>query len=228
MLKSQLLLVVVAFVLLGVVAFVTVSRLKSFDRTVSVRGLCERELMADRAIYPISYKETGNNLAELYATVNAKNQQIVQFLKENGIDASEISIAAPKINDQRSYVGNYTDRYVLTSVVNVYTDKVQTILDIESKQSQLMENGIAVGSGDDWNNPVIYEFVGLNDIKPEMIEEANQNARKAAEQFAKDSHSRLGKIQTATQGLFSIESRDANTPYVKKVRVVTNVTYYLR
>ena len=73
-----------------------------------------------------------------------------------------------------------------------------------------------------------FQYEGLNDIKPQMIEEATRNAREAAEKFAKDSDSRLGKIRTANQGTFTIENRDSNTPYIKKVRVVTSVTYYLK
>lgn len=79
-----------------------------------------------------------------------------------------------------------------------------------------------------WENPVEFKYEGLNDIKPQMIEEATKNAREAALKFAKDSDSRLGKIKTANQGTFSIENRDSNTPHIKKVRVVTSVTYYLK
>ena len=73
-----------------------------------------------------------------------------------------------------------------------------------------------------------FKYEGLNAIKPQMIEEATKNAREAAEKFAKDSDSRLGKIKTANQGTFTIENRDSNTPYIKKIRAVTSVTYYLK
>ena len=78
-----------------------------------------------------------------------------------------------------------------------------------------------------WDHQTEYSFNGLNDIKPAMIEEATVNAREAAEKFAKDSNSKLGKIRQASQGQFSISDRDINTPYIKNVRVVTNVVYYL-
>ena len=96
------------------------------------------------------------------------------------------------------------------------------------KQSELLKKGIVTGGGSQWENPVEFEYEGLNEIKPGMIEEATQNAREAAKKFAKDSGSRLGKIKTANQGTFTIENRDSNTPYIKKVRVVTSVTYYLK
>lgn len=85
-----------------------------------------------------------------------------------------------------------------------------------------------MGYGNSWENQVQFQFEGLNAIKPEMIEDATKNAREAAEKFAKDSDSRLGKIKTASQGTFTISDRDSNTPYIKKVRVVSSVTYYLK
>jgi len=108
----------------------------------------------------------------------------------------------------------------------VCTDKVDVVLKLMSEQSALLKKGIVTG-GNSWENPVEFKYEGLNDIKPQMIEEATMNAREAARQFAKDSDSRLGKIKTASQGTFTIENRDSNTPYIKKVRVVTSVTYYL-
>lgn len=221
---------IVPLIIIGTFIIIAVTINKSYDRSVSVKGLCEREIMADRAIYPISYKETGNDLPELYKTVRKKNGTIIAFLKEMGIDTNEITITAPRIRDNHAtgYNNSSPTRYVITSVVTICTKEVSTILKIESEQYKLLEKGIAIGSGETWENPVIYEFESLNTIKPEMIEEANKNARKAGEQFAKDSGSRLGKIKEANQGVFSIESRDPNTPYIKKVRVVTNITYYLR
>ena len=221
---------IVPIIIIGAIIHSAVIINKSYDRTVSVKGLCEREIMADRAIYPITYKETGNDLPDLYKTVRAKNEIIMIFLKEMGIDTNEITISAPKIRDNHAtgYSNGTPTRYVITSTVNICTKKVGTILKIQSEQYKLLEKGIAIGSGETWENPVIYEFESLNTIKPEMIEEANINARKAGEQFAKDSDSKLGKIKAANQGVFSIESRDPNTPHIKKVRVVTNITYYIR
>ena len=217
-------------VVLGCFMLLTVRTFKSYDRTVSVRGLCEREVMADRAIFPISFKETGNDLAQLYATVNEKNEKVVAFIRENGFDDAEITVATPAITDNysNSYSSSAPTRYVMKSVVTIYTTKVQAVIDLQKKQSDLIGQGIAVGSAESWENPVEFSYESLNDIKPEMIKEANENARKAADQFASDSHSRLGKIVSANQGLFTIESRDSNTPQMKRIRVVTAVTYNLR
>ena len=97
-----------------------------------------------------------------------------------------------------------------------------------SRQSELLRKGIVTEGGSQWENPVEFRFEGLNEVKPGMIEEATRNARETALKFAKDSDSRLGKIKTASQGTFSIDDRDSNTPYIKKGRVVTSVTYYLK
>jgi hypothetical protein len=96
-----------------------------------------------------------------------------------------------------------------------------------SSQADLLKKGVVV-AGNDWENPVEFKYEGLNEIKPQMIEEATQNARETAQKFAQDSDSSLGKIKTANQGTFTIEDRDSNTPYIKRVRVVTSVTYYLK
>ena len=219
---------IIAVALAGCFVLLAVGRFKSYDRCVSVRGLCEREIAADLAIYPLSFSVTGEDPATIYADISQKNQVVIDFLKQNGFEDKEITVASPKVTDRYAEgYSNYNDRYSVRSTISVYTNKVDKVKDISAKQSELLEKGIAVYSGD-WNSPTVYEFTALNDIKPEMIEEANKNARAAAEQFAKDSHSRLCKIKEAQQGLFSIEDRDSYTPNVKKVRVVTYVTYYLR
>ena len=122
---------------------------------------------------------------------------------------------------------NISYRYNATSVITVTSSKVDLVRRIMSEQAELMKQGIAI-TGGDYRYNVSYEFTGLNQIKPQMVEEATKNARSVAEKFASDSDSRLGKIRNASQGQFSIEDRDANTPYIKNVRVVTTVNYYLR
>ena len=211
----------------GLFLIMAVNRFKSYDRLVSVRGLCEKEVKADQAIYPISFTAGGNDLQSVNANVKDCKQRIVEFLKTNGFEDSEISVSAPSISDNRneSYRSAGVPDFTVRSTVTVCTPKVDSVLALQNKLSELVEQGIAINVNE-WN--VTYNFTGLNDIKPQMIEEANKAARAAGEQFAKDSDSRLGKIKEASQGLFSIENRDQNTPYIKKVRVVTYVNYYLR
>jgi hypothetical protein len=128
---------------------------------------------------------------------------------------------------ERYNVNTPTYRYNITSVVTVMSNKIQLVRELMSEQGDLLNQGIAV-SGQDYQYQVQFLFTKLNDIKPSMIEEATKNARAAAEKFAKDSESKLGKIQSADQGQFSINDRDANTPYVKNVRVVSTINYYLK
>ena len=200
------------------------------DRSVNVKGLAEEEVPADKVTWPLVYKSLGNDLSTLYDEIKRSNQTIVQFLKEKGISETEISINAPEIIDLKadrySNQENTAYRYNVTSVITVTSNKVDLIRDLVTEQGELLKRGIAV-TGGDYRYNIQYEYTGLNTIKPKMIEEATKNAREAAEKFAKDSDSKLGKIRHAYQGQFSISDRDANTPYIKKVRVVTTIDYSL-
>lgn len=199
------------------------------ERVVAVRGLAEREVKADRVIWPVVYKTTGNDLPALYGQLNDVSAKIRTFLVENGIPATDISTGAPEIVDLRAdryNTNRVADRYNVTLVTTVVTGKVDAARSLMSRMGELLKSGIAI-SANDYGNQVQYEFNGLNAIKPAMIEEATHNARKAAEQFAKDSESELGKIKSASQGLFTVSDRDSYTPYVKRVRVVTTVNFYL-
>ena len=199
------------------------------SRVVNVKGLSVREVPADKVIWPITYKEIGNSLTDLYNTINTKNNIIISFLKENGIDESEIIIAAPEIVDlqaERYGNQNYLYRYNVTSIITVTSNKVDLVTELMLKQADLIKKGVAIIVGSYEYRPT-FTFTGLNEIKPQMIEEATINARTTAEKFAADSQSKLGKIKTASQGQFTINDRDNNTPQIKEVRVVTSVTYFL-
>ncbi len=110
--------------------------------------------------------------------------------------------------------------------VTISTNQVDLVLDLMKRQSELLKEGVALSNDYSWQTS--YEFTGLNGIKPTMIEEATKNARAAAEKFAGDSGSKLGKIRRASQGQFSITDRDQFTPYMKNVRVVTTLEYFLK
>ena len=222
--------IMVGLVVLGMMFPRAVEKYRSYDRTVNVKGLCEKEVKADKVIWPVVYKVMANDIQSIYDQTDRSNETIVDFLKAGGIEVSEITVSVPQISDKFANEYGNNDRayrYIATNVITVYTDKVDDVLSLMSKQSDLLKKGIVTG-GNNWENPVEFKYEGLNEIKPAMIEEATMNAREAAEKFAKDSDSRLGKIKTANQGTFTIENRDSNTPYIKKVRVVTSVTYYLK
>ncbi len=210
----------------GIVTF------KDRDRIVSVKGLSEREVKADKVIWPLVYKDLGNDPAEMYRQLEKKNQKIVTFLKSGGLTDSEISVNPPTIVDRQA--DNYGNeimnfRYKATSVITVTSPNVDKVRALMNRQAELMKQDIAiVGEEYGGSNSPSYEFTGLNKIKPEMVEEATKNARITAEKFASDSGSELGDIRSASHGPFSIESRDASTPFMKKVRVVTTLEYTLK
>jgi hypothetical protein len=199
------------------------------DRVVTVKGLAEMEIPADKVTWPLMYKEVGDDLSTLYNKISNTNKAIVDFLKQKGITEDEISINAPEIIDMQAerYVGeNKSYRYNVTTVITVTSNKVDLVRNLISEQGELLKQGIAI-TGGDYRYNIQYDYTSLNQIKPQMIEEATKNAREAAQKFAKDSDSELGKIKRATQGQFSIDNRDANTPYIKRVRVVTTIEYSL-
>jgi hypothetical protein len=205
-------------------------RFKQTERTVQVKGLAEREVPADTAIWPIRFESASDDLAALYRTLEQQAEQIKSFLEQAGFDSADISRSAPAITDRRAQAyGNPTAqdlRYAGSANVTLYTREVERVRAAMHRLTELGRQGIAI-SGQDYNTRTEFLFTALNDIKPAMIEEATRNAREVAARFAEDSASRLGKIRTASQGLFSIQDRDSNTPHIKKVRVVSTIEYYL-
>lgn len=202
----------------------------SRDRKVTVKGLAEQEVKADKVTWPIVSKELGDNLPELYSRIAAKQQTIKSFLLANGIQASEISVNAPKVLDltaEQYSQQNQPYRYNVTLVITVTSRNVDKVRSIIARQGELLKQGVAIVA-DEYQNPVVYEYVSFKKMKPKMMTEAIENAQQTAKQFADNSHSTISKILSADQGQFSIDDRDANTPYIKRVRVVTTVTYALK
>ena len=227
--RFEALILALALIIAGVFIGNGLKKIGTEDRIVQVRGLAEREVAADYVIWPVVYKTTGNNLPSIYADVNRANKGVADFLIKKGIKASEISEPTLQIVDKYAerYVSNFEgDRYTVTSITTVATNQVELVRQLLTQVGELLKEGIAISAGD-YRTSVQYEFTSLNKIKPAMIEEATRNAREAAEKFAADSESKLGKIQTAHQGVFSITDRDMYTPHIKTVRVVTSVVYYL-
>lgn len=216
-------------VILGLFLKNGIDNFKEKDRVVSVKGLSEKEVPADRVIWPLTFKEIGDDLLAMNTNILKKNTAIVNYLRSNGIEDNEISVSAPEIIDMRAerYASTpSTYRYNITSIVTVSSSKVDQIRKLMSRQNELIRQGIAI-TGDDYRFQKQFLYTKLNTIKPGMIEEATKNARASALRFAQDSESKLGKIKTADQGQFSISDRDANTPHIKTIRVVTTIDYYL-
>lgn len=220
----------VGIIILGVCIKWGIDDFAEKDRQVTVKGLAEKEVEADKVTWPIQTKELGNDLATLYSNINATTGKIKAFLIKNGIKENEIEVNAPTVIDMNANQYNQqinTYRYNITSTVTVTSNNVKLVRSIIARQGELLKQGVAVIAGD-YENRIQYEYVSFKEMKPEMMEEAIKNAQTTAEKFAENSNSRINKIMRADQGQFSIDDRDANTPYIKKVRVVTTVTYSLK
>ncbi len=212
------------------------------DRYVTVKGLVERTVKSDLAIWPVSYKEAGDDLASVYARTEIDKKAILEFLSQQGIQNSEIELGLVRVIDTQAneYGGNKAPhRYIIEQQVTVRSSRVDEVAAAAQKTIQLVQKGIVIGG-----NPgqgLRYKFNGLNVIKPDMITEATRNARAAAERFASDSGSKVGAIRQANQGTFAILPVDqassggeggdaaysADSSMMKTVRVVTSVEYYL-
>ena len=200
------------------------------DRNVTVKGLAEKEVEADKVTWPIPTKVLGNDLPELYQRINTTTAKVKAFLKQHGIKDDEINVNAPVVIDLNAdqYSNNNRGfRYNITSTITVTSQNVKLVRSIMAKQGELLKQGVAVLDGG-YENRITYEYVGFRKMKPQMMQEAIKNAEATAQEFATNSNSKLNKITKTDQGQFSIDDRDANTPYIKKVRVVTTITYSLK
>ncbi|WP_139345332.1 SIMPL domain-containing protein [Pseudocolwellia agarivorans] len=231
----------ISALILGVFIFIGLSALgyllgnaaieyKQYERSVTVKGLSEREYEADIVIWPIQFSTAGNNLESLYNAIEQNTVKIRTFLESYDISLDEISFSSPAIIDKSAQLYNNNlkpeFRYSASQTVTVYSKNVQAVRKIMGKLSELGKQGI-VFTGANYQARTEYMFTRLNEVKPEMIEEATRKAREVATKFASDSQSKLGKIKRASQGRFSISARDTNNPHIKKVRVVSTVEYYL-
>jgi hypothetical protein len=201
---------------------------RATERTVTVKGLAEREVDADLAFWPISFTATANDLAAAQARIDRDAERIRAFLRERGFEDAEVEAGPPLVTD-RMAEGGYRDqgleRYVVRGVLTVRSPKIGKVRAASGDTARLVADGVVLVR--DYEVRTQYLFTKLEAIKPEMIAEATGDARRAAEQFARDSGSRVGAIRTAQQGYFSIEDRDAFSPDKKRVRVVTTVQYLL-
>jgi hypothetical protein len=222
--------ILLGFIALGVLLGEAAVRVKKFDRTVVVKGLSEREVPADVAIWPLTFQDASNDLGALFGALQKKNTLITEFLAGHGIAQDAITVGAPAVTDRFAQAfgdtSNIAYRYTATSTVTVFTNDVEAVRKAMRDVITLGRKGVAL-SGEGYQSQTQFEFTGLSKLKPEMVEEATKNARAVAEKFAEDSDSRLGKIRSAQQGQFSIENRDSTTPHIKRVRVVSTIEYHL-
>lgn len=223
------LVLVLGMIISSVILSFGMSKIFHVERTVSVRGLDEREVDADLAIWQVSFSIPGNSLPDLQKEIVASTEKVKNFLETYGLTSSDYSVLAPAITD--TTVNIYMDAtrrqydYIAKQTILVRTGNIESVKKAHSNTIDLMSEGIAISS--DYDSRVEYVFNGLNDIKPEMIKKATENARTAAEQFAENSGSKVGNINSANQGLFSIEDAAPGMEEKKIVRVVTTVVYSL-
>ncbi|MGA9269013.1 MAG: SIMPL domain-containing protein [Lutimonas sp.] len=204
---------------------------KKYDRYVQVKGLSEREVKSDLAVWPINIVLTGNDLASLKEQLEKQNKDVYQFFVNQGFKPNEITRGMVNITDananQYNNAQNNRFRYVAQSDFTVRKREIEKLQKALEASLELMSKGIVLGSKNQWR-PIEYVYTGLNELKPSMIEEATKNAREVAEKFARDSNSEVGEIRIARQGLFSINDRDQNTPQIKIVRVVSTFDFQLK
>lgn len=216
--------------LLGYLLGNSILKFKEFERSVTVKGLSEREYHANVVIWPIQFTMADNDLQKLYVGMDTNAQAISDFLKIRGLGETEISTSPPSITDKSAQQYGNTQqapyRYVGRQSVTVYSTKIDQVRAAMNGLSELGKQGI-VFTAADYQNQTEYLFTRLNEIKPEMVQEATTKAREVALKFAEDSQSRLGKIKKAAQGQFTINPRDKNNPHIKKIRVVSTIEYYL-
>jgi hypothetical protein len=204
---------------------------KKYDRYVQVKGLSEREVKADLAVWPINITLAGNDLQVLRQEIEDQIEEVYNFFIHQGFDKDDLTKGSTTINDARANLYNPNAqnspfRYLAKSEFTVRTSDLERLQSALSESLELISEGIILGSKNEWR-PIEYIFTGLNELKPSMIEEATRNAREVAEKFARDSDSRVGKIRIARQGLFTINDRDQNTPEIKLVRVVSTIDFQL-
>lgn len=206
-------------------------RARSADRSVTVRGLAERNVTSDLASWTIAYSATGTDLPTVRADIDASTQALRAYFAEMGFRLAELSPIGAGVNQ---YINNGIPNITITQRMLLRTTDIPRAQRAVANQFDLVRRGVTLQEG----SGMVYSFTRLNAIKPQMVAEATRDARKAAEQFAEDSGTGVGGIKSATQGYFTIQPRDnagseeggggsgADSPY-KKVRVVTTIDFYL-
>jgi len=188
---------------------------------VEVKGLSEKIVKADTAIWSLSFEVKSNNIDGLYADIDKNITTIKSFLTEKGFEAGEINVAPVNI-----YQDTYKDaafRYNSTNQVSVYTKKVDLAKSSSNDTLLLVKKGVVLNQ-----NNIYFEFSDLNSIKPDMLAEAIKNARDTASQFANNSGSLLGSVTRGNQGVFDITEKDPGSPEYKKIRLVSTLRFLLK
>lgn len=205
------------------------AKLRTADRFVTVKGSAEKIVDADLVVWPLSQTVGGNELGAVQAQLDANTATIRTFLTGAGFKDEDIVVSPPRLEDRWTYAygeNRPPERYRYSNTVTLRTSRVREALGALRRSGDIVAKGVLLNT-EEGGGPE-FEYTKLNDIKPALIAEATDAARKSAEQFAKDSGARLAGIRSANQGVVSINDRDRGSPQVKTVRVVTTVEYFLR
>jgi hypothetical protein len=213
---------IVSLVLLvfSMIFFFSARAFSDQGKYVEVKGLSEKIVKADVAIWSINFDDKSNDSDSLYASIEKDTLAIQTFLKAKGFDETEINIAPVNI-----YQDTYKDalfRYNASMQLSVYTKKVDLVKSSSKETLSLVKQGITMSQ-----NSIIFQFSDINSVKPEMLSEAIKNAKDSATQFAKESGSRLGSVARGNQGVFDITDKDPGSPEYKKIRVVSTLRFLL-
>jgi len=204
-------------------------RAREADRSVTVRGLAEREVTADLATWTIAYSATAEDLAGAQSSVDEDSNAIRAFFKEVGFPAEELQPTGVNVSQ---FTDNGVTKFTVRQRMTLRSTDIKRAQAAVRRQFDLVRRGVVLEEG----SGMAYTFTKLNSIKPAMVAQATKDARASAEQFAQDSGTSVGTIKSATQGYFEVNARDgdsgggwgvSDTPF-KKVRVVTTVDFYLR
>lgn len=212
---------------------------RTADRFVTVKGVAEREVESDLALWPLRVSATSNDLGQAQSQLNRGVREIYGFLLRNGVDTAGTEVQGLEVTDRLAQLyggdrGQSETRFIVQQTIMVRSDDPAAMQAASQRTGELVEAGVVLSSGTGYGpaQPT-FLFTRLNDVKPEMIVEATTSAREAAEQFAADSQSRIGGIRRANQGVFVILPRDqapgvaAETQRWKTVRVVSTIDYFL-
>ena len=188
---------------------------------VEVKGLSEKIVKADVAIWSLNFDVKSNNIDSLYADIEKNTLAIKSFLTEKGFEVAEINVAPVNI-----YQDTYKDalfRYNANTQLSDYSKKVDLVRSASKESLALVKKGVTLNQ-----NSIEFQFSDINSIKPEMLAEAIKNARASALQFAQESGSRLGSVSRGNQGVFDITDKDPGSPEYKKIRVVSTLRFLLK
>ena len=210
-----------ALLLASLVFYISARNFSKQASYIEVKGLSEKIVKSDVAIWSINFQIKSNNIDTMYTDIEKNISEITSFLVDSGFEDSEISVAPLNV-----YQDTYKDalyRYNSSVNMSVYTNKVDLVRESSEKTRSLVKKGIVMTG-----NYIDFQFSDLNSIKPEMLAEATLNAEKSAQEFAKNSGSMVGNIVRANQGVFSINQKDPGSPEYKKVRIVSTLRYLLK